>query len=904
MAHIILEQIAYITRIENSYVNFTNEGDNMNLSSCKTRKDMLEKTWSKFETNHYSLFADDNYEELIKHIYFTDNIFGKTEEKYLKSLSDFQLYLDSHQCPPVHSMLESSLLPQHNMRLLRNTGVSDETERLPRISLPEFDSDFKKWESFRDIFSTLVVDRVNLPNVTKLRHLRSCLKGDAENLVKSYSITDENFLVVWEKLKNRYEVKKRLVNSHVSAIFAIKPINMPSATELKRILDGVNTPISALKVLQRPVDNWDDLLVFHVVSLSDSETKKQWEIYNNNFTLAIPSTSTLNNVSSQVPRVDNEPPSFSKLTEFLERQISILESIEENYNSLNVNFQSNFKNSNVSTQPAKVFHTQTEPSRKFSQSNNNKAECLICKNAHHFSQCDSYKSKSIEQRIEFVKSQRRCFNCLGNHYFNKCPSLKRCNTCGKKHHTTLHLLKRDNKSTDNNKNSVNTANLNSEVRVNSDQNLSESQHQNISSNICETPSQVLLSTAVVRVVNEDGGELYARALVDQGSQASFISESLFKRLHIAYKSIRLPISGVGGKNSFVCKKIVTFVLKSRFFYSDFALSVDAYVIPKITSYSPTADGSSTTLDHIRDLILADPGFCKRGQIELLLGASVHASIIEGEVLRGTIGEPIAMNSKLGWIISGNSGIGSTCCLSIFSENDSSNFFPDLERFWQQEEVGESSAFLLNPDEQECENYFVHTHSRNPEGRYIVRLPFKVKDTSEIKFPGSFVVAKNMLLKMESRFSNDSQFRKLYVDFMKDYKVSQHMKLSEALNDIDSCYFLPHHGVLKKYSLQPKLRTVFNGSAKDFHKLSINDVLHVGANLLPDLAELLIGWMMYRYVFVSDVEQMFRQILIHKDDQKFQQILWRFNSGDKIDSWSLQTVTYGIVSSPYLPIRVT
>ena len=115
-------------------------------------------------------------------------------------------------------------------------------------------------------------------------------------------------------------------------------------------------------------------------------------------------------------------------------------------------------------------------------------------------------------------------------------------------------------------------------------------------------------------------------------------------------------------------------------------------------------------------------------------------------------------------------------------------------------------------------------------------------------------------------------------------------------DLDSYYFTPHHGILKKHSLNPKLRTVFNGSAKDDNNVSVNDVLHTGPNLLPDLAELLISWMNY--------QQMFRQILVHNADQKFQQILWRFNPNDKIKTWSRQTVTYGMVSSPYLVIRIT
>ena len=45
------------------------------------------------------------------------------------------------------------------------------------------------------------------------------------------------------------------------------------------------------------------------------------------------------------------------------------------------------------------------------------------------------------------------------------------------------------------------------------------------------------------------------------------------------------------------------------------------------------------------LTLADPGFCKRGQIEILFSTSVHDSIVEGEVRRGAETDPIATKSK-------------------------------------------------------------------------------------------------------------------------------------------------------------------------------------------------------------------------------------------------------------------
>ena len=393
--------------------------------------------------------------------------------------------------------------------------------------------------------------------------------------------------------------------------------------------------------------------MFFIVSLLDCETKKHWEIFLNNSNLTSASSSVQDPETQSLARLNSEPPSFKSLSDFIESQISMLESIEEgNVNSdlaASLSNQDKFKKLNVNTQPAKVFHNQIQ---QIDKNQIKKNECILNKGNHLLFHCSNFKSKSVENRIEFIKSQKRCFNCLGTHFLDKCTSKRRCN---KKHHTSLHLLRNSDKT------KASTV-YNSNVDLKNEEVAQESSNlviNNVSTNACDLSCQVLLSTAVVKLVNDEGVEYFARALIDQGSQASFISESLFKRMHVNYKSINLPISGVGGKNTFTCKKLVSFVLSSHF-YSDFSIDVEAYVIPKITSYNPTASEGTEKLDHIVGLLLADPGFCKRGQIEVLLGASIHASIIEGKVRRGASTDPIAMSTELGWIISGNSGIGSAC----------------------------------------------------------------------------------------------------------------------------------------------------------------------------------------------------------------------------------------------------
>ena len=178
--------------------------------------------------------------------------------------------------------------------------------------------------------------------------------------------------------------------------------------------------------------------------------------------------------------------------------------------------------------------------------------------------------------------------------------------------------------------------------------------------------------------------------------------------------------------------MVNFDIKPHF-YSDFILNVEAFIIPTISSYIPKTNIEPENIAHIRSLQLADPRFAKKGRIDILLSTTCHSSLIIGDIRRGKEHEPIATSSKLGWIISGNSGNSSNSCLLIANLHSNSDLSFNLERFWQQEEISISPRALLPPDEQTCEDYFVNTHSRDSDGRYIVRLPFKNLDTADLNF---------------------------------------------------------------------------------------------------------------------------------------------------------------------------
>ncbi|XP_043494162.1 uncharacterized protein LOC122519062 [Polistes fuscatus] len=134
--------------------------------------------------------------------------------------------------------------------------------------------------------------------------------------------------------------------------------------------------------------------------------------------------------------------------------------------------------------------------------------------------------------------------------------------------------------------------------------------------------------------------------------------------------------------------------------------------------------------------------------------------------------------------------------------------------------------------------------------------------------------------------------------MQEYLTLGHMSLVED-DPTGGCY-LPHHAVIKSTSTTTKVRVVFDASAKNSQGISLNSTLLVGPTIQDTLVEHLLRFRTYRYVLTADIEKMYRQIWIHPDDRQYQRIFWIHK--DRIRTFELNTVTFGIASAPFLAIR--
>ncbi|KAF9812485.1 hypothetical protein SFRURICE_018973, partial [Spodoptera frugiperda] len=89
------------------------------------------------------------------------------------------------------------------------------------------------------------------------------------------------------------------------------------------------------------------------------------------------------------------------------------------------------------------------------------------------------------------------------------------------------------------------------------------------------PSQVLLATALIKAESKTGQFITVRALLDQGSQACFITEATVQLLRLKKSLVRGVITCLGNNSSTTAKYMVTLTIKSKTDDS-FQLKINAY----------------------------------------------------------------------------------------------------------------------------------------------------------------------------------------------------------------------------------------------------------------------------------------------------------------------------------------
>ncbi|CAH0723440.1 unnamed protein product, partial [Brenthis ino] len=229
-------------------------------------------------------------------------------------------------------------------------------------------------------------------------------------------------------------------------------------------------------------------------------------------------------------------------------------------------------------------------------------------------------------------------------------------------------------------------------------------------------NQVILSTAQVYILNPTTNEpLKVRALLDSGSQSSFITKSLQQKLAINSNPISVNVIGIGHSDNQI-KESCVIQLKS--IYNNFKTKLNCLVLHRLTGNLPKAPINIQQLNIPSHLHLADPDFNQPAPIDILIGADLFWQLMKNDRISLGANNPILQYSSFGWLIGGPISYQAKqvlCNNSVINDN-----FPNenkidnlLAKFWELEELPQKT--ILSETELTCENHFRSHTLRLPSG---------------------------------------------------------------------------------------------------------------------------------------------------------------------------------------------
>ncbi|EZA52916.1 hypothetical protein X777_07661 [Ooceraea biroi] len=550
----------------------------------------LKENWSQMRKGHASLSKRASAEMKGHHDYL--DVLDEMEEACQTALDYMTECLEELEPPgsPANST---------EVSFTRTNPSAFSLSHLPPIKLPPFDGKFDEWEQFRDRFQSLITENKDQSNFARMHFLTSCLKGRALDCIANLSITGDNFETAWRTLTSHFESKRRLLSVHLSTILNLVTLARELSIELQSLRDKIHVAVSALRNLERTPDElWNDILVHIVVQKLDPVTKKAWTVKTSD---------------------SDDPPKFNDLDRFLLARSHALEECSPTK-----------LNSKMSGQKITA-STATKTTL---------AACPLCKARHFLSACPTFTAGNPNQRRDIVKKHKRCFNCLSqSHSVGECQSKYSCRTCQQRHHSLLHDAS---DSRADSSAAVTVANTASPTTPPSPP-MEENTVQSLCALAQNSRLQVLLATAWVTVGASSSRSFVVRALLDQGSEITFISERLAQNLRSKQITMPVSVSAVGGVSAGTFNKAVMISVSPRDSTTP-AFPATALIMPHLTSYAPRTMTDLRSFAHLAALPWADSDPGSAETIDLILGADLYSCVILNGIRKGGQGDPIAQNT--------------------------------------------------------------------------------------------------------------------------------------------------------------------------------------------------------------------------------------------------------------------
>ncbi|XP_045034645.1 uncharacterized protein LOC123475716 [Daphnia magna] len=781
---------------------------------------------------------------------------------------------------------------------------------LPHIKITPFNGDPKEWPTFISSFRDMIHNVVP-SDAQRHAFLKQLLTTEVRSYIAEYLDNPSTYYDALVKLKKRYGQPQVVARSHLMALMnlpSIRDDDSEALAKLNRILHGA---MHALRTGGYEQDLESGMTLKHVVSRLPPRMRSSWGVKVYRMT---PTRATLKDLAKWIDEM--------VMGELMTRPST--------HRSPAPQKEKKAGSAKPSTKPTPlfgkgpvVFHTSTTPPVKKpqqsppSESNSSSLKkgvikkCIYCDNAHSIKTCSTFKDLDVATRVEWVKEKRLCFRCLiGTHRGTECPTEIVCNigNCGQRHHPLLHGALR-------------VYPANASTTKNAGQ-LSAKSSDGRAMTIKNRDTAINTSLAIVPVLLQANGvEIETFAFLDPGATVNLIREDVAKKLKCKGNARNVSFGLFHGQDPQFQSTTVSLTVKARDRSFE---SVFKQVSTVPTQYLKLPCPPKELMEirnrypHLKDVKLVDVG-----EPTILIGAGnqwLHLRLDERLPPVGT-DALFGLLTPFGWTCVGDLTLGtqqhdSTVCRSnkplmtvqklcylVQESPKEALLLRQVEKLWETESFPiVTPAQPLESTEDKLARKKLDATIQFDGARYEVGLPW-VSDA--IALPDNYNSALRRLFSIENKFVHNSNFAERYKAVIDDYVAKgfvRPLKESELKGTFGRNWYLPHHGVVNPRKPE-KVRVVFDASAK-YQGIALNEVLVKGPNLINDIGATLLLLREKPVSLSGDIQLMFLQVGVKKEDRSALRFLWRTPGSRKRPTvYEMQRQIFGSVSSPFICSQV-